>query len=258
MDLADGWGTGEPDNDTLVRAGVSSLADRLAHHAAALGRPVIDDSRWVASALAESGFFSNAGIVIRPPADWSWAAIALAALAPTGIPKLLISPFATPDLRGDGLQLIGHPPFMVRPVGGAPPAPVAGLEIREVNEPDDLLQFERTLIDGYPVPGMDSADVPILFPSTFLGGASHLYLGLVDGQPVATAATHVAAGVNHVEFVATRAEFRGRGVGAALTWAATVADPALPAVLIASDSGRAVYEALGYLAVMRWTIWLAV
>jgi predicted GNAT family acetyltransferase len=67
----------------------------------------------------------------------------------------------------------------------------------------------------------------------------------------------VAAGVNHVEFVTTLPEHRGRGIGAALTWAATVADPALPAVLIASDDGRKVYEGLGYLSVSRWTLWLS-
>jgi len=38
---------------------------------------------------------------------------------------------------------------------------------------------------------------------------------------------------------------------------ATVARPDLPSVLIASDDGRSVYEALGYLAVARWTLWLA-
>ena len=84
-----------------------------------------------------------------------------------------------------------------------------------------------------------------------------VFLGLVDGRPVATAMAHVAAGVNHVEFVSTRSDHRGRGIGAALTWAATVAEPTLPAVLISSDDGRGVYEALGYLSVVRWTLWLA-
>lgn len=146
---------------------------------------------------------------------------------------------------------------MVRLAGGTTPVHIAGLEVREVAGPDDLLEFERTLIEGYPVPGMEVDKVPILFPPEFLGGASHAFLGLVDGKAVATAAAHVAAGVNHVEFVATHPDYRGRGIGAALTWAATVVDPTLPAVLIASDAGRGVYEALGYAAVMRWTIWLA-
>ena len=145
---------------------------------------------------------------------------------------------------------------MVRPPGGSGPQPVDGLEIREVTTGDELREWERTLIQGYPVPDMDAAAVPTLFPASYLGGASHAFLGLVDGVPVATASSHVAAGVNHVEFVATVAAHRGRGIGAALTWAAGRADPALPAVLISSDHGRGVYQALGYLPVVRWTLWL--
>ena len=70
-----------------------------------------------------------------------------------------------------------------------------------------------------------------------------------------TAAGHVAAGVNLVEMVATAPTARGRGYGAAVTWAASTVDPALPAVLIASDPGRPVYERLGFLPVSRWTFW---
>jgi hypothetical protein len=173
------------------------------------------------------------------------------------VAKLLCSPFPTPDLRGDGLHLVGHPPFMVRPPGGRGPEPVPGLEVRRVEDAADLAVFERTVIDGYPVPDMDPDAVPTLFHPRYLDGTSHLYLGLVGGEPVATAAAHVAAGVNHVEFVATLPEARGRGIGAAMTWAATVSKPQLPAVLIASDDGRGVYASLGYLATSRWTLWLA-
>jgi GNAT superfamily N-acetyltransferase len=240
-----------------MRAGVLSLGDRVRHHAAALGRDVVDDGRWIAASLADRGMFSNAGIVIRPPDEWSWVASAMAELAPRGAPKLLMSPFPTPDLSKLGLELVGHPPFMIRPAGGTAPAPIHDLEIREVRDQADLRAFECTLIEGYPIADMSPDDAPFLFPAEFLGGASHAFLGLVDGEPVATASAHVAAGVNHVEFVATRPTQRGRGIGAALTYAASVVDPTLPAVLIASDDGRSVYESLGFLPIVRWTIWLA-
>ena len=38
--------------------------------------------------------------------------------------------------------------------------------------------------------------------------------------------------------------------------AAIIADPALPAVLFASDLGRPVYERMGYLPISRATVWL--
>ncbi len=47
----------------------------------------------------------------------------------------------------------------------------------------------------------------------------------------------------------------GAGFGAAVTWAATLADPSKPALLIASDPGQPVYERMGYLRLMRMTMW---
>jgi hypothetical protein len=253
--LATGWEPGVPDGDTLVRAGVHSVADRVLHQARAIGRTAYQDDHLVAAHLADRGMFSNAVVLLTPPDDWSAVPRAVDEHIPAGLPALLLSPFLTPDLTGAGLVPVGHPPFMVRAAGGDAPAPPAGIEIREVIDPRDLIDFERTLIVGYPVPDMAADALPVLFPPASLGGSSHYYLALDDGTPVATAATHVAAGVNHVEFVATVPSHRGRGIGAAITWAATVAAPELPAVLIASDDGRGVYEALGYLAVVRWTLW---
>ena len=155
-DLADGWGPVDPQDDTLMRAGVLSLADRVRHHAAALDREALDDGRWVAAALAERGMFSNAGIVVRPPDDWSWVAPGLTDLAPRGVPKLLISPFPTPDLRGEGLELVGHPPFMIRPAGGIPPEPIPGLEVREVLADARPARVRADPDRGLPDPGHGS------------------------------------------------------------------------------------------------------
>ena len=62
--------------------------------------------------------------------------------------------------------------------------------------------------------------------------------------------------MNHVEFVATLPEGRGKGYGAAVTWAATLARPELHALLIASDMGRPIYERMGYVALERWTLFV--
>jgi GNAT superfamily N-acetyltransferase len=255
--LPDGWGPTSPPDDTLVRAGVESLADRMRHMAAALGRPLVEQDDWVGASLAASGMFSNAMLVTRPVLDWDAATAALLALAPPGTPRLLISPLPTPDLRPQGLVLVGHPPFMGRPPGPAKLRSVPQLDIRRVSTAEELRTFERTLIEGYPVPDMDPAAVPLLFADGYLDGSSVAYLGLLDGQPVGAAAAHVAAGVNHVEFIAVQPGARGRGIGKALTAAATLTEPALPAVLIASDDGRPVYESLGYVPLIRWTLWLA-
>ena len=82
-----------------------------------------------------------------------------------------------------------------------------------------------------------------------------IWVGYLDGRPVACAGAHVTDVCVDVECVATHEDVRGRGFGAALTWAATLADPAKPAVLIASDPGQPVYERMGYLRLMRLTMW---
>ena len=83
-----------------------------------------------------------------------------------------------------------------------------------------------------------------------------MWLGRVDGEPASVACAHTAYGATLVEYVAALPSARGRGAGAAVTWAATLADPALPAVLVASDDGRPTYERMGYVAIERWTAWL--
>ena len=72
---------------------------------------------------------------------------------------------------------------------------------------------------------------------------------------MATALSYTGDGVVNVEAVATLPGHRGRGIGAAVTWAATLADPELPAVLLASDDGIGVYRRMGYLSMTRWTMW---
>ena len=255
--LADGWGRNEAEDDTLVRAGVSSLADRVRHQARALGRELHEHDGWVGAALADRGFLSNAVVVVRPPSGWDWAAPALTGLAPPGVPKLLVSPFPTPTSAATAWSSWAiRRSWSARREGPgrrrSPASRSARSSTTATSSPSSGRSSRRTRS-----PTWTRAHRRQLFKPAVLGGGTHLFLGLVDGEPVATATAHVAAGVNHVEFVSTRASHRGRGIGAAVTWAATVAEPGLPAVLISSDDGRGVYEAMGYLPVVRWTLWLA-
>ena len=123
----------------------------------------------------------------------------------------------------------------------------------EVHAAATLAVAERVLIGGYPMPGADPGNV---LRSGLLNGATREWLGYVDGEPASVAAARQAAGATLVEYVATLPAARGRGAGAAVTWAATLADPDRPAVLIASDDGRPAYERMGYVALERWTAWL--
>jgi hypothetical protein len=245
------------DFDTLTDRAAANMADRNRHHAVSTGRPCDADADLVVTRLGDRGLFINTGVVLRPPVEWDAVLARIDAVIPVGVTATVVTPFAIPDLSARGWHLVGHPPLMARLPGAvAPPAMPPELQIHEVVDQPGLEVFERTLVDGYPMPDLQPYRWGRFYDERVLGGATRFWIGFVDGRPVGTSAVHVSAGVNNVEMIATAAEARGRGYGAALTWAATTADPSLPAVLIASDLGRPVYERLGYTALTRWTIWL--
>jgi len=243
------------DTRTFTDRALEATADRVLAAARAMGRPHRHDGDLAVAWQADRGVFTNCAVVMHSPDDWDDLLARIADVVPTGRPVSLVSAATTADLAGRGWHLVGHPPLMARAAGGEGPPCPAELTIAEAVDEAALEVFERTLVDSYPDPTLQPYAWGSLLDGRALGGATHFSTGFVAGRPVATAVGHVAAGVNLVEMVATAADARGRGYGAALTWAATTVEPTLPAVLIASDLGRPVYEALGYHAVSRWTFW---
>jgi hypothetical protein len=168
----------------------------------------------------------------------------------------LFSPWPTPDLRPHGWTLGGHEPFMLRPVGGeAPPIP-PGLRIEAVRTEESLRAFEDAIVRGFPMPELEAQGPGAAFTAEMLtDDRQRFWVGWEGDRPVAAAATFVEAGINDVTLVATVPEARRRGYGAALTWCATLADPSLPALLLATEEGRPVYERMGYISLFRFTVW---
>jgi hypothetical protein len=168
----------------------------------------------------------------------------------------LWSLWPTPDLRPYGWELDGHPPVMVRLPGGGARPHSPELRIERVRDAAALRAWEATLVDGFPFEEVAAAGPGSMLDERVLAEERlQLFLGRVGDRPVATSAVVLDAGVNGVTTVATLPGARGRGYGEALTWAATLAAPELPAVLLASDLGRPVYERMGYLALVRTTLW---
>ena len=254
--LTTGWEPGVPSADSLVRQAVDAHVSWARTLTAASRGGFTEGPGWCAGRGGGASALLNWAIVTSPPLDWASTVGAISAAYPEGVSAIVVSPFPTPDLTGHGLGLVGHPPLMFRPTSTVTAVPTSPIEVRQATTHAELQDAQRILVEGYPMP--DMADLP---PGDFyrpevVDGSTRVYVGYHDGVPVATSAAHSAAGVTVVENVAVLESARGRGAGAALTWAATTRWPDQGAVLIASDDGQPVYERLGFLRIVRWTAWL--
>lgn len=253
--LTNGWEPDTPPDDTFKRRAVLVHASWPVAVASALGRPSRRTGRWSGAHVGDTGELTNPVILTQPVPQSDAASLVaeIADLIPATTPYFLLSPWLDPDLAPHGLSLLGHPPLMVRFPAARPDRDPEGVRVVEVRDEAGLAVAEGVLIAGYPLPG--STPGSVLQPG-LLERATRVWLGYVDDEPAAVAAAHQAAGATLVEYVAALPAARGRGAGAAVTWAATLADHAVPAVLVASDDGRPVYERMGYLPLERWTAWL--
>jgi hypothetical protein len=253
--LRNGWEQDTPADDTVARQALEAHVWRARAIAAAADAAWDEDDDVAMADLSLPGLFGNHAMVRRPDGV-ARAVERCEAFFASDHRYLLWSPFPTGDLRHLGLEPVGHPPLMVRAGATTGPAPPPELELEVVTDAAALAEFERTLVEAYPLDEWSGLPVGTVFPPGSLDSTGLRYwVGRVDGVTVVTATTVSTAGVNLVEWVSCRAEYRGRGYGAAVTEAAATVTPEQPAVLLASDDGRPVYERMGFLAIDRWTLW---
>ena len=258
--LPDGWDPGLPADDNLIKAFVLGYAELMEAMAGASGWPTVRTDRFVAVDAGTPFSFQNCVVPLRPfgtdEVDDVIGEAESFFRARDGGPFLLYGGFPVPDLSGRGWTLMGHPPLMFRPAGGSAPPLPEGLAITLVRTEADLEAFITTLVEAFPVPELAGLPLGGYRPAMVDVEGWNLWIGRIDDRPVATAAAWVHEGIVDVEWISARPETRGRGVGASVTWAATMADPSRPAMLIASDMGQPVYERMGYLRLTRFTLWV--
>jgi GNAT superfamily N-acetyltransferase len=261
--LRAGWEPDTPVEDSLLRRFLVNWTASIEAHGTPLGGRVLRRDDLAAVDVGRPSFGGNVATLLAP-------------LFPAGVDEVadvlddfygfshgdysgttyLFSPWPTPDLRPHGWTLVGYEPLMLRPVGGAAPPSPPGLRIEAVRDEGSLQAFELAIVRGF-----ESSELAALGPGAMFGAGMltddrfRLWVGWEEERPVSAAATFVTTGINNVMLVGTVPEARRRGYGAALTWCATLADPRLPALLIATDEGRAVYERMGYLSLFPFPVW---
>ena len=217
-ELEDGWQPATPEDDSLVHGYVVGFADLLREMGAAIGARVLEDDDVVALDVGVDFFYANGAVFRRPIRDVDLPGVVdrLYRFYADGPGVSWMVLSAWPIPPLDGMGLIGHPPFMVRAPGGtAPPVP-PGLTIREATDQAGMEDFARAL-EGYPATGTEVfADARLLDVPGL-----RIWVGYLVGEPVACSGAHVTDA----------------------------------SVLIASDPGRPVYEAMGYLRISRMTMW---
>jgi hypothetical protein len=251
--LTHGWEPELAAEDSLLREMVLAMARRMEVSAARPGGRCRRTDAAVFADLASPFPFDNGVVLLQPPDLVDLGDIIGQALTFfADRPWILFSMWPTPDLAaGFGLSLVGHPPVMVRPPGGELPPTPPGLEIVEVRDRGQLEQFTAVLAGGFGLPGGAS----VVADPSVLGTELRLFLGYADGEPLAVAGAGTVGGVNEVDWVATMPQARGKGYGEALVWRATMARPDRPAILLASDDGQPLYARMGYLRLVRATVW---
>jgi hypothetical protein len=260
--LETGYGPRTARGDNLTNDFAQGEADAFAALADARGDRALDDTELDLT-LRDSGSgspFGNVALVRRPLGEEEWRAAATRMhdffAQAAGGPFMLFSAWPTPNLRGLDFGLVGHPPMMLRPAGTYELSPPDGLEIRRVDDAASAEDWEYVMVHGYPVPEVQPFAPGCILPEAALAadGWRH-YLGVLDGKPVATGSAYVDPQHIHVEFISALDDVRGRGIGAALTAAATTTETDRPAMLIASDAGKATYDRMGYQTLSRFTLW---
>ncbi len=156
----------------------------------------------------------------------------------------------TPDLRSEGYESWTIP-CMIRDPGGDGRPPPPELELVEVQDEDALGQAEALINEVFEA----QAEPGELLGPGLLSDRLRIWVGRVDGRPVSTATAYIGDGFVGIYAVVTTAEARGHGYAEALTWAATLCCPDLPATLQASPMGRPVYERMGYRTVAEFVVW---
>lgn len=127
----------------------------------------------------------------------------------------------------------------------------ANVAIRQLAHADELTQWFDVFVPAFAIPDRDAAVWRDAYEQIGFGNGvawTH-YAAFLDDQPVATTSLLLEGSLGGIYNVATLAQARGKGIGAAVTRAAmryARNHGATQAALQSSDLGKSVYRGLGF------------
>ena len=128
-------------------------------------------------------------------------------------------------------------------------SPPSDLSIEHVGDAEILKEWARVVSSGLSFFSSIEHAAASLFTSAGLGLPWRYYIGLINGEPVASSALFLGAGVAGIYRVVTAPDSRGQGIGTAMTLAPLREAQDLGyriGVLHASSHGISMYRRLGF------------
>jgi GNAT superfamily N-acetyltransferase len=160
-----------------------------------------------------------------------------------------------------GLQLVYEMPEMVLGSPVEEPDLPAGAELRRLSEVEQADDYWKVAASSY---------ASIGFPPEVFGSYTDnigllaenvvAFIVYLDGEPVSIAMTIVSHGVAGIYWVGSLEQARGKGLGRAVTAAATNAGFELGAEIAslqASPMGKPIYEAMGYETIFDYRLFMS-
>lgn len=165
------------------------------------------------------------------------------------------------ELAGLGLEEVDETPALHCPLAGFRDGPPPqGLRISVVRTRAERSEWARLTSGWFGFPPQLAGSVAAVearIPAAALAGQLR-FIGHLDGQPVASSALVMTAGLAGIYSVATAPDFRRRGLGRAMTAHAMLrgrARGASMSVLQASSMGLPVYQDLGFDSAFAFQCW---
>lgn len=259
-DLETGWRPETPEDDTMLRGFMLCHTDHWTETGRLMGGRLHATDAYVAVDHGRPMGLYNS-VTLLQPLQGGELAVALDDIERFydghGHGEVLLwSPWSTPDLRGRGWQLEGHPPIVLRAPASVPPAPTPDeVHVQVVTDAAGLHEYCRVAVEGYPFP--EVADPTSLLDPAVLDAPDTTFLVAHDTDgPVAIGSQLVRHGVNHLILAVTLPRARGRGIYDVIARRRVAAAPDLPAAAVVSDMSRPLLQRrLGFLPLTRMPLW---
>jgi hypothetical protein len=257
--LTTGWEADTPVEDSLLRRYLFHWAGYCEAYAqAARGATLRRDTFHAADLRRASGYFNSATLLCPPGADFTAVLDEVERFFAPGHGEVLLwSAWPTPDLTARGWRLEGHPPLLMRPPAAVLEPPAAPpVDVRRVRDPAGLAEWERVVIDGYPLPELADLPTPaIADPALLQDPRVAFWTGYEDDRAVSVGTSFVSHGIGSFALGVTLPEARRRHHWLRHAVERLRHSPDVWMTGVFSDFSRPGAERIGFVPILRFTLW---